>query len=157
MNHLMLAGRLGADPEVRYTSDGKKITTMRLAVNSRRKGQDVTMWWRVTVWDDQFDRMMQYLKKGSAVMVFGDMQKPEIYNDREGKPQASLEMTARHISFSPFGKGQQSGEATPAQNTQAQPTPQAADPFAEAAQAAAPAFNAAPSATSNFPEDEIPF
>jgi single-strand DNA-binding protein len=44
------------------------------------------------------------MKKGSAVMVFGEIQKPEIYTDREGKPQISMEMTATHLQFSPFGK-----------------------------------------------------
>ncbi len=104
MNYLMIAGRLGADPEVRFTSGGQKVTTMRIAANNRRGKTEETIWWRVTVWGEQFDRMMPYLKKGSAVMVWGDMAKPEIYNDREGKPQISMNMTANNITFSPFGK-----------------------------------------------------
>jgi single-strand DNA-binding protein len=113
MNYIHIAGNLGADPEVRFTSSGKKVTTMKVASRSRRggKGEEVTIWWRVTVWGDQYDKMISFLKKGSAVMVFGDVHKPEIFNDREGKPQVSLEITASHLEFSPFGgKGQSQGE-----------------------------------------------
>ena len=104
MNFIQIAGHLGADPEVRYTQAGKKVTSFRVATNSRKGGQDVTIWWRVTVWDEQFKNLMPHLKKGSAVIVFGDMQKPDIYTDREGKPQIGLEVTAVSIQFSPFGK-----------------------------------------------------
>jgi len=104
MNFIQIAGHLGADPEERFTQGGKKVTTMRVATKSRKGGQDVTIWWRVTIWDDQFKNMLPHLKKGSALMAFGEVQKPEIYNDREGKPQISLELTAVHLQFSPFGK-----------------------------------------------------
>lgn len=104
MNFIHIAGHLGTDPETRFTQSGKKVTTLRVATNSRKAGQDVTVWWRVTIWDEQFKNMMPYLKKGSPVMVFGEMQKPEIYTDREGKSQVSLEMTAVQLQFSPFGK-----------------------------------------------------
>lgn len=102
MNYHFLAGHLGADPEVRFTSGGQKVTTLRVATRARK---DETIWWKVTIWGDQFEKMMPYFKKGSAIMVMGEMMKPEIFTDREGKPQISLQMTAHNISFSPFGKG----------------------------------------------------
>lgn len=125
MNFIHIAGHLGADPETRFTQTGKKVTTLRVATNSRKAGQDVTIWWRVTIWDEQFKNIMPYMKKGSAVMVFGEMQKPEIYTDREGKPQISMEMTATQLQFSPFGKpggnqgqeGQTASPPSPSQNT----------------------------------------
>ena len=104
MNFINIAGHLGADPEVRYTSSGKKVTTLRVACRTRKKGQDDTIWWRVTIWDEQFANMIPHLKKGSPIIVFGEMQKPEIFNDRDGKPQPSMEITAHHLQFSPFGK-----------------------------------------------------
>ena len=47
-------------------------------------------------------------------MIQGELHKPQIYNDREGKPQTSLELTATSLSFSPFGKsdGGSSANAT---------------------------------------------
>lgn len=107
MNFIHIAGNLGQDPEVRFTSNGKKVTSLKVATRSRRgkAGEELTIWWRVTVWGEQFDKMISYLKKGSSVMVYGDVHKPEIFTDREGKPQVSLEITAAHLEFSPFGKG----------------------------------------------------
>ena len=104
MNYLIIAGHLGADPEVRFTSTGKKVTTLRVATRTRRANADDTIWYRVSVWGEQFDKMMSYLKKGSAIVVFGELQKPEIFTDRDGKPQISLNISAAHIQFSPFGK-----------------------------------------------------
>ncbi len=109
MNFVNIAGHLGADPEVRFTSNGKKVTTLRVATRSRKGGSDVTIWWRVTIWGEQFDKMIPHLKKGSPIVAFGEFQKPEIFNDREGKPQISLEIWASNIQFSPFGKPEREG------------------------------------------------
>lgn len=103
MNYAQIAGHLGKDPEVRFTPDGKKVTSFNVATNKKKKGQDITTWYRVTVWGDQFEKMMPYLKKGSSVMVIGDLD-ARIYTDKEGRPQISLEITAWNIGFSPFGK-----------------------------------------------------
>ena len=104
MNLIHIAGHLGADPEVRFTSSGQKVTTFRVAARVRRGGADETIWWRVTVWGEQYDKMIAYLKKGSGIMVVGEMNKPEIFTDREGRPQVSVSVTAVHIMFSPFGR-----------------------------------------------------
>lgn len=104
MNYLVLGGHLGADPEVRFTSSGKKVTTIRVAVNSRRGDKEETTWWRVTFWEEQFAKVLSFCKKGSAVIVAGEMQKPELFTDREGKTQISLNMTGFHLQFSPFGR-----------------------------------------------------
>lgn len=114
MNFVNIAGHLGADPEVRFTSTGKKVTTLRVATRSRKGTADVTIWWRVTIWGEQFDKMIPFLKKGSPIVAYGELQKPEIFNDREGKPQISLEMWASNIQFSPFGKSEGAGTGAPA-------------------------------------------
>jgi single-strand DNA-binding protein len=44
------------------------------------------------------------LKKGSSVIVIGEMQAPQIYTGKDGQPQVSLEMTAEIVKFSPFGR-----------------------------------------------------
>src|SRR5579871_1371650 len=104
MNQTTIAGHLGGDPEVRFTSSGKKVTTLRVAARARRSGKDETIWWRVTVWGEQFDKIIPYFKKGSAIIVFGELDKPEIFTDREGRPQVSMNITAFHIAFNPFGR-----------------------------------------------------
>ncbi len=109
MNVIQIAGRLGADPETRFTASGQKVTTMRLASNVRKAGNDDTMWWRVTIWGDRFDKMMQYFKKGSAVIVVGTMQKPDIFQGKDGDSRVSLDVTAEMVMFSPFGRSDRSG------------------------------------------------
>lgn len=109
MNQIIIAGHLGADPEVRFTSSGQKVTTLRVATRVRRgsKDKDETIWWRVTVWGEQFDKMIPYFKKGSSIIVCGDLNKPEIFTDREGRSHISMSMTAYSLQFSPFGKPDQ--------------------------------------------------
>lgn len=151
MNFINIAGHLGADPEVRYTSSGKKVTTFRVATKTRKGGNDDTIWWRVTVWGEQFDKMIPHLKKGSPVVVFGEMQKPEIFNDREGKPQISMEIWASLIQFSPFGRGERSGESVASQG--------GAAPQAHVEAPVNPYMKAAPTTATQGAtfDDEVPF
>jgi|GEM_PF-524928 len=114
MNLIHIAGHLAADPETRFTQTGKKVTTLRVGTRTRHKNADDTIWFRVTIWDEQFSQLMPHLKKGSAVMICGEFRKPDIFNDREGKPQISLEITAKDIQFSPFGKPASSSDGKPA-------------------------------------------
>ncbi|NGX46086.1 MAG: Single-stranded DNA-binding protein [Chlamydiae bacterium] len=105
MNQITVAGHLGADPEVRFTSSGQKVTSMRVAARVRKgsKGDD-TIWWRITIWGEQFDKMIPHFKKGSPIIVFGELNKPEIFTDREGRSQVSMNITAQNLLFSPFGR-----------------------------------------------------
>lgn len=115
MNFIFIAGHLGADPETRFTPSGQKVISIRLAVNVRKGGKEETIWYRVTIWGDRFEKMMPYLKKGSGILVSGELGKPEIYTDRDGKQQISMEVTAENIRFSPFGrteKGKEEGQQT---------------------------------------------
>ena len=111
MNFLHVAGHLGADPEVRFISSGLKVTTLRLAAKARRKGgEDRTIWWKVTVWGEQFDKMIPHFKKGSPIFAAGELEEPQIYNDRNGNPQISMSMVACQLMFSPFGRSEQRQE-----------------------------------------------
>jgi single-strand DNA-binding protein len=144
VNMIHIAGHLGADPEVRFTSTGKKVTTLRVATRTRVKGQDDTIWFRVTVWDNQFEKKMPHFKKGSAIIVVGELHKPEIFNDREGKPQISMEITAVSVDFSPFGKPEQrtGSPAGPGET-------RAPSPYMSQAPTAAP--------MGQITDDEVPF
>ncbi|MCB1118976.1 MAG: single-stranded DNA-binding protein [Chlamydiia bacterium] len=163
MNFIWIAGRLGREPEKRFTPSGQQVITFPVATNIYRKGQEETVWWRVTVWGDRFDKMMTYLKKGSAVIVGGELnQKPDLYYDKEGKPQvSSLDITADVLKFNPFGgekqDNQQSGQ--PAQF--GAPTQGNADPFSgqQAADPFAPTGASFGQGNFNSPsmDDDVPF
>lgn len=104
MNIIQVAGHLGADVETRFTPSGQKVTTLVIATNSKRAGKEETIWWRGTIWGDRFDKLLPYLKKGSSIIVMGELSKPEIYTNKEGTPQVSLNITVEIVKFSPFGK-----------------------------------------------------
>lgn len=146
MNQVFIAGNLGSDPEVRFTSSGQKVTALRVAAKSR-KGK--TIWWRVSVWGEQFDKMIAYLKKGSAVMVFGELVDPEIYTDKEGKPQVSMSITATNLLFSPFGKSEGGQTSTSSMGNSAE---------AEMAYAAhSDAISGQAKGDLTFSDDDMPF
>ncbi|MEI8366238.1 MAG: single-stranded DNA-binding protein [Parachlamydiaceae bacterium] len=113
---VQIAGRLGRKPESRFTPSGQKVTTFSVATNVRKAGKDEAVWWRVSVWGDRHDKMIAYLDKGSAVIVVGEMNKPEIWTDKDGRQQVTLEINADIIKFSPFGNpdrpAQEQGGAT---------------------------------------------
>lgn len=119
MNQAMVAGHLGSDPEERRTPSGQKVITLRVAARVRKGGKDETIWWRVTIWGEQFDKIIPYFKKGSAIIVQGEIDKPEIFTNREGKSQVSMGITAFNLSFSPFGRTDQAG--TEERQSDAQP------------------------------------
>lgn len=115
MNYVHIIGRLGRDPEVRYTSDNQKVTTLTIASSYKKSGQEETIWWRATLWGDRWDKMVQYLTKGKPVMVGGEMRKPQTYQDKNGHTQlGSIDVTAEYVKFVPFGnkeEGNTSGGA----------------------------------------------
>ncbi|MCP5469944.1 MAG: single-stranded DNA-binding protein [Chlamydiales bacterium] len=114
MNLVEVAGFLGADAEERFTNTGKKVISLRLATKARSGGKDDTIWWRVSIWGDRFDRMLPYLKKGTALIIVGEMSKPEVYTGKDGQQAVSLNLNAEIIKFSPFGKpGERSQEEQP--------------------------------------------
>lgn len=102
---VQIAGHLGQDPETRFTPSGLKVTTLRVATNVRRGKKEKTIWWKVTLWGETFDRLLPYLKKGSAAFIMGEMDIPEMYQDREGNTQISMGLSASYIGFNPFGSG----------------------------------------------------
>lgn len=111
MNFVHIIGRLGKDPETRYTADGLKVTVLTVATSSRKGNTEETIWWRVTLWGDRWDKMLSHLTKGKPVMVGGEMRKPELYTDKSGSPQiSSIDLRAEYVKFVPFGNKNEQGE-----------------------------------------------
>ena len=73
MNHVVLVGRLGVDPELRSTQGGKTMCRLRLATDGTRKeGEEAKPDWHdVVVWDRQAELCAQYLAKGKLKQMGG--------------------------------------------------------------------------------------
>ena len=71
MNQVSIIGRLGQDPELRYTPSGKAVARMSVAVNERYGENERTYWFPVICWNGLGETVSQYLHKGSRVAVSG--------------------------------------------------------------------------------------
>lgn len=96
---VMIIGNLGADPEMRYTPNGRPVTQFNVAVNQSTKNQqtgewvEATDWFRVSVWGDRAERAAENLRKGNRVFVEGRFKTRE-FEGRDGQKRMSLELTA---------------------------------------------------------------
>ncbi len=96
---LIACGHLGSDPEMRYLESGTPVTTFSLAVTRGAGENKSTLWYRVTCWSKTAENVAQYSGKGDVVLVEGQLQPPQIWTDREGKPRCTLEINAREVRF----------------------------------------------------------
>ena len=102
LNKMMIIGNLGADPELRYSQNGKAVTNLRVAVNSRVKGadgewQDETLWLRVITFDRQAERLAEQLRKGHRVYAEGRLRARE-WEAQDGRKGTSLEILADRVT-----------------------------------------------------------
>ena len=86
LNRVQLIGRLGKDPEGRFTPTGKKVTTFSLAVSNRWKSgsgetKEYTEWINVEAWGRLGEVCQEYLHKGSLIYLEGRL-KTERYEDK---------------------------------------------------------------------------
>ncbi|HEX5707556.1 MAG TPA: single-stranded DNA-binding protein [Pyrinomonadaceae bacterium] len=107
-NKVIVVGNLGRDPELRFTPQGTAVCSFTVATNERRKDktgemQDVTTWFRVTVWGRQAENVSKYLSKGRSVYVEGRLHVSE-WTDKEGKPRHTLEVNASDVQFIDSGE-----------------------------------------------------
>lgn len=71
INSVVIVGRTGQDPEMKYFESGKVKTTFSVAVNRWVKGEEKTDWYRVELWDKSAEIAGEYLKKGRLVAIEG--------------------------------------------------------------------------------------
>jgi single-strand DNA-binding protein len=112
VNKVILLGRLGKDPEVRYTSQQFPICNFSLATSERRKDQsgewkDATEWHNIVVLGKSAENCHKYIKKGSEVYIEGKIQTRK-WQDKEGKDRYTTEILAGTVQFL-GGKGASSG------------------------------------------------
>ena len=170
LNKVQMTGRLGADPEMRYTPQGHAVTTFRAASNrswrtSEGEAHEDTEWFRVVAWNKLAEICNQWLSKGSRVYVEGRMQTRQ-WQDQEGQTRSQTEVIAIDIIILDTQR-----DGTPAQldhttvaldDTPARPrTPAASRTRATATSVAAPAGVAKitrfPRGKDAFEEEDLPF
>lgn len=164
VNKVILVGRLGQNPEVRYTPSGSAVANFSVATNEAwtdKSGQkqERTEWHRIVVWGKLAELCSQYLAKGRQCYVEGRLQTRE-WTDKDGVKKYSTEVQAQTVQF----LGGERGAGTGA-NYESRGAGASAGNFGGGAPNANAGFNSdagagfgmgAP-AEPSFTEDDIPF
>lgn len=102
LNKAYLLGRLGAEPEMRVTSSGKKLAKVSLATSNRIKVNDEwvdsTDWHRITAWDRDAEYLERFAHKGDALCVECAI-RPSRWTDQEGKPRYEVNLVTQRIHW----------------------------------------------------------
>lgn len=102
-NKIIIVGNLGRDPELRYTPQGVAVASFTMATNERRRDKsgelnDVTTWFKITLWRQQAENAAKYLTKGSPVYIEGRLRIEE-WTDRENNNRYTLDVQASEMQF----------------------------------------------------------
>lgn len=159
-NKIIIVGNLGRDPELRYTPQGTAVCSFTLATNERRRDksgefQDITTWFRVTLWGNQAETASKYLAKGRPIYIEGRLRVEE-WTDRDNNNRYTLEVNATDMQF--IGSRQDSGEYSGGGQSHDEPAYSGSS-----SSSASSSGTAAPAAASPAPvppapaDDDIPF
>lgn len=102
LNKIILMGRLGRDPEVRYTQSGTPMASFSLAVDrdfvDQSTGRRATDWIEVAAWNAKAKFVQQYFRKGQLAVVEGRLRIRD-WTDKEGAKRRTAEVVADQIYF----------------------------------------------------------
>jgi len=107
MNHVVLVGRLVADPETRYTQSGIALCTFRLAVDRKFKnaqGEKEADFISCVAWRKAAELIGQYMSKGRRLGVEGSLQSRN-YQDKDGNNRTAYEVQVDEFEFLDSGRG----------------------------------------------------
>src|SRR6202521_4765119 len=147
INKVILVGRLGRDPELKYTASGVPFCRFSMATddvwNDKGSGerQERTEWHNIVAWDRLAEICNQYLTKGRLVYIEGSLQTRE-WDDQEGNKRKTTEVRAREMVM--LGGGP--GEGTGGGGQRRAP-----------AESSSGSSSTAPAGASTITDDDIPF
>lgn len=104
INKAILVGRLGQDPEIRYTASGTAMTTFSVATSEKWKDknsgemQERTEWHRIVAWGKLGEICGEYLGKGRQVYIEGRIQTRQ-WEDKDGNKRYTTEIVANEMKM----------------------------------------------------------
>ena len=123
MNKATLFGRLGRDPELKYTASGKAVCKFGLATSRKfvKDGnkQEITQWHNIVVWGKLAELCNQYLSKGKLVVIEGEITYRK-YTAKDGVEKYMTEIVASSVEFvstSPSNDNTNNTQNSTAQNS----------------------------------------
>ena len=164
LNKVFLLGRLGQDPELRYTANQVPVVTLNIATTEAWAGKDgqrqeQTEWHRGIVWNRQAENCAKYLAKGRIVFVEGRLQ-TRSWDDKNGQKRYTTEITASNVQFMPGGGANPSPgrpAASPEGSFPGENSGFAPLPGSEARQSSAAPYEPPMGSVGGMSLDDIPF
>ena len=160
INRVIITGNLTRDPELRSTSSGLAVCSLRVACNTRRKDNSTGEWvdkpnyFDVTIWGRQGENAAQYLSKGRPVAIDGRLEWRE-FQDQQGNKRQAVEIIADNVQFLSSPEGFNGGGGGGGNGFTAQSDiPVSTDDFAPAGVGGGGGGGGASSAPA---DDDIPF
>ena len=108
LKKLTIMGHVGKDPEMRTTTSGTQVCTFSVAVNDKRN--DTTVWFKAVAWGKQAETLNQYVHKGDAIYLDGELRLNE-WTTKEGEKRTDLELHVQNFTF--LGSKQDKAEPEP--------------------------------------------
>lgn len=147
LNKVTLIGRLGTDPEIRYTPSGSAVTNVSLATSRRWKDKqsgeqrEATEWHRIVFFNRLAEIAGEYLKKGSLAYIEGNI-RTQKWQDKSGQDRYTTEIVAEQMkmldsrsggtsNFNEAQSNQATSEQKPPSDNQQQPSSASDAPPAE--------------------------
>lgn len=101
---ITIAGRLGADPELKFAGNGTAVVKLRVVSAGRRKDGDQwvdvdTTWWQVTAFKTLAEACADHLVKGDAIVLSGTVKGREWEDQKTGEKRSAMEVIADHIGL----------------------------------------------------------
>lgn len=149
VNKVIILGRLGQDPELKYTPSGAAVCNFSLATSESwtdkaGQKQEKTEWHRIVVWGKLAELCNQYLAKGRQAFVEGKLQ-TRSWDDKDGTKRYSTEIMANTVQFI----GGQAGASANVDREHSQTNPNNTNAMMDQS------YNI--TSDSNFAADDIPF
>lgn len=126
LSTVTLMGRLGHDPELRYTKGDPAHAVVNLSVAVQPYGQEEADWWTVTCWDQQAEFAAHHLAKGGRVLVIGQPRLEE-WEGEDGSHHTRLACTARTLQVIDWAESEEGEhDEAPAETSRGPAKPTAA-------------------------------
>jgi single-strand DNA-binding protein len=149
VNKVILVGRLGKDPELKYTASGTPFCRFSMATddvwNDKASGerQEKTEWHNIVVWDRLAEICNQYLTKGRLVYIEGSLQTRE-WDDQDGNKRRTTEVRARDMVMLGGAPGENTGGGQQRRSASAEAS-------------SGPSAGGSSSSAGTITDDDIPF
>lgn len=118
-NKVVLMGNATRDPEVRQTNSGKTVANLTLAVNKKSGGEETVAFVDVTLWERTAEIAQQYIKKGSNLLIEGELVQDTW--EQDGQKRSKLKVNAHRMVM--IGKKADSEYSEPVTSSRVDETP----------------------------------